>query len=685
MKATYHNGRANKGVAYNANHNTKAETRNQQRHIDHERTMENKIWVRDLETLDVAKLQETRGSFDASAYELEFYKKRYGAARERKNADYIKSGHKEDVKTMEQVIKNPKTAPLETIFQIGTATETIDPAILEKATKEFINWMQKEYGNNMDILDIALHVDEATPHIHARCVLYGRDKNGDRDVNQSKAFKELKIERPDPTKKQGKYNNPLMTFTERNRQKFYDICQSYGLQIDREVKNPSQKYLEVLEYKVQQEQERAANLQKELEQANEQLQQYKKQAEEAQNEEKASKKRKQLIDQVAEEVKKEALDFHNQASQVKEQAVKDADSIKAQAQEEAQQITEQAETKKAAAEVTAASIVEQAENQAEQIIGNAAQTAQEALEAAKRAEQDKELALQEKADTEAQTALCKLEGERIMREAKVEEAKSLERVTAAAKRVEEAKAQYTRVKQQHDDLAAGIKEMEQKGYTQHQIDRLKRDMDKTRAEAKKEGLFWFGDKKVPVTLETLEGLYTKATRVENLDNYAHKLELREWEIKRQEGFIESQFQKIRNEKMEIQKREQALQEPEAIREQRIQKEVERRLETAIPIAKNKADRLDAVEAERDRFRNEVNEYHAIASQLDIGQGVKLQQVIDTVHEAQALEQTQTRNVANTVLQVVNQLRNGFEWASQEIRQLADRAKQAWHQHIHRYR
>lgn len=641
MKATYHNGRANKGgKVYNANHNTKAETRNQQRHIDHERTIENKIWVRDLENLDSAKLRETGGSFDASAYELEFYKERYGAARERKNADYVRSGHKDDVRTMEQVIKSPKTAPLETIFQIGTSKETIDPVILEKATKEFINWMQKEYGSNMDILDVALHVDEATPHIHARCVLFGRDKEGNRDVNQSAAFRELKIERPDPTKKQGKYNSPLMTFTERNRQKFYDICQGYGLEIDREVKSPSQKYLEVLEYKTE-------KLQEELAQANEQLRKYEQQAQEAQD-------RKQQIDQVAEAAKKEALDFHSQT-------------------------IEQATQVKAAAEVTAAAIVEQAENQAEQIIGNAAQTAQEALEAAERAEQDKELALQEKADTEAQTALCKLEGERIMREARELEAQSLERVAIATKVAEEAQAKADKMKQQHDNLAAGIKEMEQKGYSQSQIDRLKRDMDKTRAEAKKEGLLWFGDKKVPVTLETLEGLYTKATRVENLDDYAHKLELRERDVKSKEGFIESQFQKIRNEKKEIQAREQALQEPEAIREQKIQREVDRRLETAMPIAKNKADRLDAVEAERDRYREEVNEYHAIASQLDIGQGVKLQQVIDTVHEAR------TQNVAGTVLQVVNQIRNGFEWASQEIRQLADRAKQAIHHHIHRHR
>ena len=640
MKATYHNGRASKGgKVYNANHNTLAETRNQQRHIDHELTMENKIWVRDLENLESPQLRETEGSFDASAYELDFYKKRYGEARERKNADYVKSGHKDDVRTMEQVIKNPKTAPLETIFQIGTMTERVEPEVLERATKEFINWMQKEYGSNMDVLDVALHVDEATPHIHARCVLFGRDKEGNRDVNQSGAFRELKIERPDPTKKQGKYNSPLMTFTERNRQQFYDICQSYGLEIDREVKSPSQKNLEVLEYKTQQEQQVILSLQndkrelqEELQRTNAELQMYRSQALEAQRAEKASQERKQHIEQVAAKVQQQAV-----------------------------------------------TMVKHAESKAEQIIVNATQTAQEALEAAERAEQDKELALQEKADTEAQTALCKLEGERIMREAKEEEARVQERMEAAGQFVRDAQAQYDRIKQQRDDLAAGIKEMEQKGYTQSQIDRVKRDMDKARAEAKKDGLLWFGDKKVPVTLETLEGLYTKATRVENLDEYSKELDKQAREIKSDKMFIESQYQKIREEKKGLQDREQALREPEAIREQRIQKEVAKRFEEQMPIIKNKADKLDAVTAERDRFREEVNEYHAIASQLDIGNGIKLQRVIDAVHESK------TKNVANTVISAINYIKNGYEWASQEIKDIAARAKEAWHHHIHRHR
>jgi chromosome segregation ATPase len=60
------------------------------------------------------------------------------------------------------------------------------------------------------------------------------------------------IHRPDPTAKEGKYNCPLITFSELIRTEFYDLCEQQGVVIDHEVKNPSQKHLSVLEYKCQQ-------------------------------------------------------------------------------------------------------------------------------------------------------------------------------------------------------------------------------------------------------------------------------------------------------------------------------------------------------------------------------------------------------------------------------------------------
>ena len=301
MKASYHNGRATKaGNVYNANHNTKIETREKQKHIDHERTLENVVWARDINNPGSKKLIRQEGSFDARAFELQFYKDRFGAARERKNAEYIRTGHKSDVRTMEQVINNKKTAPLETIYQIGKEGEHVTPEQLEKIFREFTNWMQKEYGSNMEILDVALHVDEATPHIHARYVFFARDRNGDLDVNQTAAFKELGIERPDPQKKVGKYNNSLMTFTERNRERFYEICEEHGIEINREVENPSQKHLDVLAFKSEALQKENRELQEELQKVQEKMQRMEGQVQEA-------AERKERIDKAADQVKEAAL------------------------------------------------------------------------------------------------------------------------------------------------------------------------------------------------------------------------------------------------------------------------------------------------------------------------------------------------------------------------------------------
>jgi hypothetical protein len=77
------------------------------------------------------------------------------------------------------------------------------------------------------------------------------DKFGYLVPYQSQAFEAMGIQRPDPTAKEGKYNCPLITFSEAIRTEFYDLCEKQGIIIDREVKSPSQKHLSVLQYKCQ--------------------------------------------------------------------------------------------------------------------------------------------------------------------------------------------------------------------------------------------------------------------------------------------------------------------------------------------------------------------------------------------------------------------------------------------------
>ena len=252
MKATVRNGRATaSGKVYNANHNTKIETRNQERHIDHERTEQNI----NLQFTAEGRVRRC-GSFDAKAFELSRYEELYGPGQEAKNARYIQDGHPERCKTVADIYASRRTAPLETIIQLGSRDTDIDPQErkekLMAATAELIDGLQKRWGDNLHLLDLAIHLDEGVAHCHLRMTFSALDKFGQRVPNQAQAFEAMGIQRPDPTTKEGKYNCPLITFSEIIRTEFYDLCEKRSIIIDREVKNPSQKHLSVLEYKCQQ-------------------------------------------------------------------------------------------------------------------------------------------------------------------------------------------------------------------------------------------------------------------------------------------------------------------------------------------------------------------------------------------------------------------------------------------------
>ena len=168
MKATIRNGRATaNGKVYNANHNTRAETRAQERHIDHERTEQNI----NLQFTNDGRVVRC-GSFDAKAVELERYEHLYGEGQRAKNDRYIQDGHPERCKTVAEVYSSRRTAPLETILQLGSRDTDIDPQErkekLMRATVALINSLQQRWGDNLHITCCSWHDDEAVYHCHLR-------------------------------------------------------------------------------------------------------------------------------------------------------------------------------------------------------------------------------------------------------------------------------------------------------------------------------------------------------------------------------------------------------------------------------------------------------------------------------------------------------------------------------------
>lgn len=253
-KASVHNGRANaKGVAYNANHNTMELSRTRQPHIDPERIHLNR-YIQYLDGGAAIAHKGGEGGYDSRKHEIDQYKRLYGEGLDARNRRYIASGHRERVKSVRQVYRDPKTAPMETIFQLGKKGSETDEVkrtqVMAGAWGDVLQHLHLQYGGNLISLDASLHMDEANPHIHYRFSLGARDKFGHFMPNQSAALEAMGFDGRNPeTGKKDRYHNPLVDFTDEVRETFYQACERRGVQIDREVTSGSRRQLELLDQK----------------------------------------------------------------------------------------------------------------------------------------------------------------------------------------------------------------------------------------------------------------------------------------------------------------------------------------------------------------------------------------------------------------------------------------------------
>lgn len=255
-KATYTQGRGSKAKgAYNPNHNTLEATRKGQSHIDEERMHLNR-YIRFDRNGRGHTSAGGNGGFNATQHERERYEELYGKGLESRNQRYLASRHKERCRTMGEIYQDLKTAPLESIWQVGNShsdmpKEEMRDALI-KAWNMTIVEFRKNYGQNMIPLDAALHMDEKVCHIHFRVTLGAVDEYGHFMPNQTAALTAMGFERPDPSKPRSRYNNALIAFTDTIRERFYQNCERCGLEIDREVQNYSKRQVEILEYKCDQ-------------------------------------------------------------------------------------------------------------------------------------------------------------------------------------------------------------------------------------------------------------------------------------------------------------------------------------------------------------------------------------------------------------------------------------------------
>lgn len=249
-RLTTHSGRVGKNGVFNPKHNDRNFDLENSFHINSDKTNENMYinFVTNKSYTHEEKMKKNIQTFEEM--EAQFYEENFSKALDKKNERYKKNGHKERIKTMKETREDKSYCPEETIFQFGSRDEfnEEDYDKFIDVMNEYLMWFNDSFSPHIKLLSCALHVDEATPHFHLRKVYIGEDKDGNKFPSQSKALKKLGVERPDPSKKKSRYNNPKMAFTEITRNKLMDICEEHGLSIEREPETGGRKHLEKQDY-----------------------------------------------------------------------------------------------------------------------------------------------------------------------------------------------------------------------------------------------------------------------------------------------------------------------------------------------------------------------------------------------------------------------------------------------------
>ncbi len=243
IRVSQHSGRTGSG-----GHNDRSFLKNipkeQETNIDRSRCKDNEFWswTDELTEDEYDRLTDlvTAGDLDISSDftfdEMAYYRATFQTALDKQNEKHLQGGHRNRIKTMEQLYASKRYCPEETILQIGKMGNTVDSAVFTDCINDYMDYLDEwneSHGKPMKILNCALHVDEATPHVHMRRVWQYTDEGVTR-IGQEEALKRAEVELPNPAAPNGQHNNRKMTFDKMMREKWIQICMDHGLDIETE-------------------------------------------------------------------------------------------------------------------------------------------------------------------------------------------------------------------------------------------------------------------------------------------------------------------------------------------------------------------------------------------------------------------------------------------------------------------
>ena len=270
IKLTRHNGRFGKNGVYNPRHNDRNFDVNNSEHIDPSRVSGNIYWDR-YHGFHAPEDWEQNMGIRFAEVEKHFYFDRYFDFCEAQHERNRKTGHPERDRTTDDLLKNKKTAPEESILQIGTMDEHISHEVLSQIAVDYFNEFHRRFGEHVHLLDWSLHMDEATPHIHERHVFDCENRYGEIAPQQEKALEMLGIPLPFPDQPPGRTNNRKIAFDAICRELLFDIARSHGVMLDHEPEYGGRAYLEKQDYILLKQKEQLAAQEKRLDELSQKL------------------------------------------------------------------------------------------------------------------------------------------------------------------------------------------------------------------------------------------------------------------------------------------------------------------------------------------------------------------------------------------------------------------------------
>lgn len=225
-------------------------------HVDDTKTDMNLMMVQN-ENGDLIVLPNERAN-EFKKMELAAYERLFGEHQRQQNAKYQSKGQKCYQKDISELYKGKRTQPMEAILQLGKNDEFSKDSLKNRRDflamiNDYISSIKKRYPQ-IEIYSCVIHVDECSLHAHLRFSIYELDDKNVAHPRQEKGLEQMDIELPNITQPTGRYNNRLMTFTQKNRELWAEIVKKIRPEIELNLipdKKRRKKHLEKIDYQIE--------------------------------------------------------------------------------------------------------------------------------------------------------------------------------------------------------------------------------------------------------------------------------------------------------------------------------------------------------------------------------------------------------------------------------------------------